>query len=539
MAPPSLAVNIKALDLAALAPAALVDPGHAIANASTTLAAEHGGAFNTWKSRIRRCQESDPAGYAAALAGSPHTGEVRRYILTAAQDNTPVHGPFWANLLAFAAHVGAEVIVGGFTYQKGLFEDHAARSAVFATDVQPYLRHDRVDLGPIDFCAEMNILPTAARPLSGLETYTGAKWGVFPHAKVQLVSVPTLLVGQPKIIMTTGAVTVQNYLPKKAGQKAVFHHVQGATLVEIDASGLPFCRQINATADGAFQDLDLQVRDGVVTGGHRVECITWGDIHREKIDPAIALACWGLDVETDTIVAPGMIDVLRPRHQIMHDLLDFEARNHHRIHDHHHRFRMIKRGTDSVADGIAASASFLRLTERDFCQTAVVPSNHHDALTRWLVESDFREDAANALVYLRCTTAIYEAMDRGDEGFDVFKWALQRADPTGLPGIIFVPRNGSYIICQGAGGIECAVHGHQGPNGSRGSPNAFTRVATKMITGHTHVAGILDGVYTAGLSGLFDQGYNDGASSWSQTHVVTYPNGRRTLLTMHGRRWRA
>lgn len=540
MAPPRLAEGLQAQALAGLALATKTHPGSAVASAARALSERHGGTFNTWKSRLAQARRFAPGAYAAAIDGREPAGPVQRYILTAAQDDTAIHAPFWRNLLAYAEHLGAEIMVGGFTYQKGLFEDHAARSAVFASDVQPYMRHDRVDLGPVDFCAEMNILPTATRPLSGLDTYTGPKWGVFPHAKIQLVSVPTLIPGEPKIIMTTGAVTVPNYVAKKAGLKAEFHHVIGATLVEIDGGGRPFCRQINAIDDGSFQDLDAQVSGGSVTRGNRVEAITWGDIHREKIDPVLARACWGLDVATDRIVdGDSMVDVLRPRHQIMHDLFDGEARNGHRVDDHFHHFAMFAAGKASVAAGLKASSSFLALTQREFCQTVVVPSNHHDQLYRWLMRAEWRADAANALIYLRCNLAIYEAIERGDTAFDVFKWALQQTDPAGLKDIVFVPQNGSYVICQGAGGIECAIHGHQGPNGARGSPLALTKVATKMNTGHTHSCGILDGVYTAGLSGLFDQGYNDGASSWSQSHVVTYANGRRSIVTMHGPHWRA
>src|SRR5262249_41985844 len=72
----------------------------------------------------------------------------QRWLLTAAQDNTAVHGAFWANLLAYAEHIGAEVKVAAFTYNKALFEDHASRTAVFDTRVQPYLVHDNEVLGP-------------------------------------------------------------------------------------------------------------------------------------------------------------------------------------------------------------------------------------------------------------------------------------------------------------------------------------------------------------------------------------------------------
>jgi hypothetical protein len=465
---------------------------------------------------------------------------VRRYILTAAQDETPIHAAFWANLQAFAAWYEAQIIVGGFTYQKGLFEDHATRTAVFASAVQPFLSHQRVDLGGVVFCAEMNILPTATRPLQGLESYSAGQWAVFPHAKVQLVSVPTISSNGATILMTTGACTLPNYVAKKAGLKAEFHHVVGATLVEIDAAGRTFCRQLNATDDGGFQDLDVRVSEGRITTGARIEAITYGDIHREKLDPLVAMGTWGFDLETETTVtAENLLDALRPRHQIYHDLLDFTTRNHHNRGDHQFRFRMLCRGTDSVEDAMRSTARFVRVTARDFCTSVVAPSNHNDAYPRWLREADFRQDPANALFWLRSTTAVYESIARDEPDFDVFRWALTALDPEGMAEVVFPPRNGSYVICQASGGIECAIHGDLGPNGARGTPNNLTRVATKMNTGHTHSAGILDGVYTAGLSGLMDQDYNRGPSSWSQSHILTYPSGKRTILTMRDGRWRA
>jgi hypothetical protein len=464
----------------------------------------------------------------------------RRFIFTAAQDDTPVHEAFWRNLKVYADHLGAELRVGGFTYQKGLYEDHASRTAVYAEAVQPFMCYEHLDLGPISFYGEMNILPTAVRPLSGLETYGGAKWAIFPHAKIQLISVPTL-VGQPaKIAVTTGACTQPNYIAKKAGLKAQFHHISGAAIVEIDPAGRPFVRQISATDDGTFQDLDVIVKNGRVTSGHRVEAITWGDIHREKIDPNVALGAWGLDVASDQVLTHDtMLDVLRPRYQFFHDLLDFDARNHHRLKDHHHRFAMVCNGTDLVRDGVSACVSFLRRTERDWCRSVVIQSNHDDALLRWLKEADYREDVANAPFFLRCQAAVYDAINANDKEFNIFRHAMAQMDEHELAGIDFVGEDSSFTICQAAGGIECGLHGHLGPNGARGSALNLNRTATRMNIGHMHSAQILDGVYVAGLSGLMEQGYNHGPSSWSHSHIVTYPNSRRSILTMHGSKWRA
>lgn len=465
---------------------------------------------------------------------------IDRWIVTAAQDDTPVAEPFWSNMLALAEHYGAEVKVGGFTYQKGLFEDHASRTAVFAHKVQEYMVHENEWLGPLMFAAKMNILPTAVKPLSGLETYSRGAHCIFPHAKRQLVSVPAIQGQHPAMVQTSATCTVPNYIEKKAGLKAEFHHAVGCTIVEVDDQGRVFTRQIDAANDGTIQDLDVVVRNGKVTTGNRVEQITWGDIHREKLDPTVAMACWGLDLETDEIVTEDtMFHTLKPRHQAFHDLLDFMARNHHNRGSHQFLFEMIQGGTDSVEAGIRSCALFLRRTATDWCKSMVVPSNHNDALPRWLREADPRQDPKNLRTWCHLNDRQYTAIEEGDEDFDVIRYAMALHDEQGLEDIAFPPRNGSYVVCQEHGGIECAMHGDQGPNGARGTATNLVKVATRMNVGHAHSASILDGVYVAGLSGLLDQGYNSGPSGWSHTHIVTYGSSKRTLVTLIDGKWRA
>jgi hypothetical protein len=111
--------------------------------------------------------------------------------------------------------------------------------------------------------------------------------------------------------------------------------------------------------------------------------------------------------------------------------------------------------------------------------------------------------------------------------------------PGQLEGITFVNEGGSYVICHDAGGIECGAHGHLGSNGAPGRPADLARVSGKANFGDKHAFQIIDGAYFAGTSSLLDLGYNKGPSSWRHGHIVTYGNGKRTLLPMHGRKWRA
>ncbi|MEM1046501.1 MAG: hypothetical protein AAGL24_10130 [Pseudomonadota bacterium] len=460
------------------------------------------------------------------------SGTVRRFLLTAAQDDTVVHERFWGNLNAYAAVIGAEIMVGGFTYQKGLYEDHRTLTASYVPAVQPFLRHAPVDLGEVLFVADVNILPTAVDPLSGLDTHSRGRPAVFPHAKIRLKSVPTLVGDYTPVIMTTGACTVENYIQKKAGIKARFHHVIGATVVEIDAAGRWFMRTISAAADGSFQDLDAIVVDGRVSRGNRVKAITWGDIHVGTVPDPIAALSWGIDPDTGLSAAraDAVIDALRPEYQFFHDLLDFPQSSRHTDGDPHHWFEMVTTGRASMQDHVADGARFLRAAGREFCRSVVVESNHDERLARWMREPGGRSDPINLRYWHECNLAQAHATEHGDADFNLVRWALAREDPAALAGIDFVPVGGSFVLCQDRGGIECGPHGHLGPNGSRGAPQAHKRTASRMNIGHLHAPEIVDGVYVAGVNGSLDQGYNKGASSWAHADIVTYGNAKRTIL---------
>ncbi|MBB5276278.1 putative transcriptional regulator [Rhizobium rosettiformans] len=459
----------------------------------------------------------------------PVTDKVQYFIVTSAQDNTLIHTGFWDNLNAYADHLGAEIIVSGFTYNKSLFEDHTVIASSFMPEVLPHMEFNQVLIGDgLTICCEMNTLPTAVHPLSGFDTYTGDRWGVFPHPKVHLKSIPTAKGDPAKIILTTGSVTLPNYVQKKAGIKAEHHHEVGAVIIELLPNGKFFVRHLLAEDDGSFQDLLNVVSAGKVSSDGTIEGITWGDVHWEKRNPVITSACWDLPAPGVVRSFPAMLDYLKPSYQFIHDLTDFEYRNHHNIKDPHFRFKMHMRNTDSVEDSMKGAAIFLKDIERDGTLTVVVESNHDLALTKWLKTADYRDDPINAEFFLRLQLQTYQAIMRGDEQYQVFPWVLRQYED--LDDVIFLSQDDSFTI---AGDIECAMHGHVGANGAKASPMAFSRMGKRSNTAHTHSASIFDGNYCAGVSASLDMGYNVGLSSWSVTHIVTYPSGKRTLVTMH------
>lgn len=481
-------------------------------------------------------------GYATPSAGTsvtkikrPKIG-VRRVILTSAQSNTPVWKPFLNNLIAYADWIGADIYIAGFHYNT-----HKKTEASYAAEIENLIVTGPLNIANrIMFCAEVPITPTAVAPLSGFEGYTHNMWGVFPHPKVQLTSVPVTMNVEPKHIMTTGCVTLPNYSMSKAGLKAHFHHIYGAVIVEIDSDGDFFCRHLIAGHDGTFHDLDVCVEGGRVMEEISVEAITWGDIHPDQLDEEVAMGSWGVacddsgywvSVSNET----DMLSQLAPRYQFFHDTLDFRRRNHHNIGDPHFRYKMHVEGTDSVEQELRNAASFLAAANNTCVgETIVVDSNHDRALTRWLKSADYRADPINAQYFLRLQLACYDAIRLGNADFNIVPYAMEEAAPNVmLDHVTFLKETDTFRIADGR--IECAIHGDKGINGSKGALRSYAKGAAKMNVADKHSAGIFDGVYMAGHSSKRDMFYNRGGlTTWSHTHIVTYHNGKRALVTMRG-----
>lgn len=469
----------------------------------------------------------------------PKRGQVKRYILTSAQNNTHIHKPVWENLLALAAHYKAEILVGTYSYNQNhygplsvkLNKSKAHEHELWYDDaLKPYINDDRLELGHgLVWCGEMNIQPTAEDPLQGLETYSQRKSAVFPHAKMAMRSIATMKGEGTKLNYTTGTVTLKNYIQKKAGLKGEHHHIYGAVLVEVDSAGSWWVRQLVGSSDGTICDLDLIVSDGKVTTRNRVEAITWGDIHSTIADKAV--------VDASLV----MLDSLKPHYQFMHDILEGASISHHIADDCHEKFRTYVRGLNQVHEELRLTADLLLRYDREFSQMVVVDSNHDGSwLARWLRENDYRRDPSNALIFLELQTAVYKAIATKMKGFNLLAYAMLRfddPDQSWVSGTVFLNTDQSFKICGGK--IECGMHGHLGPNGARGTPRNLNKVGRRANTAHTHSAGIYNGLYVAGTSSNLDMGYNKGPSSWTHSHIITYFNGTRSIVTLWDGKWKA
>jgi hypothetical protein len=489
-----------------------------------------------WKKYKQQGHYQGVVGDSPIAGGTIETPDVKRkilsgkkFVITSVQNNTHIHQDFFNSILRYCEEEDAELLISSFYYNKNGFQNGKREDAWFDERVKPYMVNESLQIAKgLVFSAELNILPTAVNPLTGLYNYTNHDSMIVPHAKLQMESMATPKFEDSRMAYATGCVSLRNYRSQKAGQKAEHDHSFSALVVEVDSEGDWFVRQLNCeSSTGNFYDLDKYYTPKSVTSGHEVEAINYGDIHAAKLDWGVAEISWLSD--------KSILDTLKPKYQFVHDVFDALAKNWHNVKDPHFLFSTYIDKTESMEEEVKLTAGVLASMKRDFSEVVVVESNHDLGLLRFLREHDYRKDPVNAVFFLEMQLATYKAIETGDKNYSCFEHACFVTTPETKAGIRFLRTDESFRVC---GDIECGQHGHNSSGGARGSVKGLAKQGHRMNTGHTHNASIFQGIYTAGVSGKMDMGYNVGGSAWNQSHILTYKNGKRTILTLKNGKWR-
>lgn len=461
------------------------------------------------------------------------------FLITWAQNNTPVDTGFWSALSACQEHRDADLMVIKGHYRNPTVRSEEADDEWWADEVMAVGLWDK----PADLCPALTVLadyrvqPTAVRPLTGLDSVTGGKSGIIGHPKLEMRCIPTPQNALPKQMQTTGACTVQNYSNSKAGKKGEFHHVMGALIVEI-RKDVFYMRQINACPDGSFVDVDTEyLPDGTHRPAPRALALSMGDWHSGFTSPSVIEATFG---GGDSIVG-----ATKPEQIIFDDVLDQYGRNHHhrgdpfiahaKAHDRYDNRDNLRYEVEAACHEVVSyTKEAVELCDGPV-KGVVKASNHDEALTRYIIERNWKNDPVNAEFYLETSLKMLRGTKMAHSGaqypsaFGV--WAAEL-----MPDVLVLGRRDSHMVAD----IECSFHGDIGPNGARGSLMGFSKIGVKTIIGHSHVPGIVDGCYQSGTSTYLDLEYARGPSSWMNSHVIVYYNGKRAIITVDPRygKWR-
>ena len=358
---------------------------------------------------------------------------------------------------------------------------------------------------------DTKILASQINPMTGLNRKLSRDYSyILPSPKIRYESIANTT-KYPRALMSTGSLTKPNYKDLTAhGRKAEEQHQYGFVFVEIVNNQIFKAHQIEATKQGDFQHLTKKYHTGKVVKC-QPEALILGDWHTGDTD------VW---VRSETI---KMIKELNPKRVVFHDLFNGHSINHHEKDLLLSQLRNIRDKRISLKDEVITVYNEVCFFAKQFPNTQflVVRSNHDDFLEKYIQHKMFMYDTPNFLFTCQIISSILNEK----------KIPLQEA----LALIGSIPQNFLFLQqdeCYRKFGVELAMHGHLGANGSKGSPNQFNALNLKTITGHTHSPKLMENAMVVGTSTKLKLNYTKGPSAWLNAHGILYSNGMYGLLTL-------
>ncbi|KKL61085.1 hypothetical protein LCGC14_2198880, partial [marine sediment metagenome] len=362
--------------------------------------AEHYGittrGVRKWVKRIKEMNSPDTDQVIIDARKKTITGS--RYILTWAQENTPVHREFFKNIEALANEYKAEIAVIAGRYKNNTSKySWGEEDPSWATEVLPYLTLNRHNVHKyLSILADVKILPTAMMPMTGFEGFESEVSIIIGHPKVQMKIVPTLEGYRKKEIFTTGSCTLKNYRDSRIGKKGEFHHTLGFVVAETDGDEF-YMRHVTAKDDGSFMDLNYEVCDGVVNKRNdNIALYSCGDKHFGETDTEMEKA------------GRKMILKFKPDYVRLDDIFNGHSINPHEDKNPVKKFERFKaRETILDYELDMLKDHLVWYNKQDF--KIIIPRCNHDIfLDRYISSKDWKRDIPNALTYMQCATVLLE-----------------------------------------------------------------------------------------------------------------------------------
>lgn len=434
-----------------------------------------------------------------------HDKNKKIFLITSAQNATPVHKKFLEKMEMYANEIGAEILVIPYRYKNpnSMFTDKQEKDEWWDTKLTKYLTLNRHDLNnSVSILSDVKIQPTNSQPLQGLEGMTGDHSCVVGHPRFELKSIPVMDSYKPKLLFTTGACTKENYTDSRAGKRGEFHHSIGFCIVELKDDDTFFFRQVSANNSGDFIDLDYYVTDNGVKKENTVEALIMGDVHVRFCDKRVS------DM-TKNILIPR----LNPSKIFLHDIIDSNSISHHNMKDPFILHEMEMTDANNLSKEIDEMLEWLKDLQKE--EVYIVKSNHDEHIDQYL-NNDWRK-----LPTLKNTIPLMEyslAKLKGEAKKGIVPYIINKM----YPNIKCLTYEDNVVVK----GWLCSMHGHNGSSGSRGSLAQFSKLSTKNVTGHSHTAGRIGGAVSVGTSTTLRMSYQKGQSSWTNTHGIINKLGK-------------
>ncbi len=167
-------------------------------------------------------QEIEPEQYIKAKARQ-HDNQKKRFIITWAQNNTPVHKKLLKNIEAYADFIDAEILViaGRYKNPTSIWTNNNQNEEFWHKEVEPYLDANRQNVHKyVSIMSDIKVQPTAVNPMTGMQALSGINSCIFGSPKVQLEMIPVLDGNR------VPSATSRRYLEDTCNQVKLWHRLQ-------------------------------------------------------------------------------------------------------------------------------------------------------------------------------------------------------------------------------------------------------------------------------------------------------------------------
>lgn len=453
--------------------------------------------------------------------------KVKVHVIATAQKYTDVDTRALAVLQNYVKERNGRLHVLPLNYntkEKDLFGYESVKDApLFDPLISKYLVSKDIHLNDnVVIMPHLHAGATTRDQLSGLLTASKDKSAVFAGVRHASRSVATPGHEIPKLLYVAPTVTRPKYSPSGKGILAYKDHNIGAVVVEIKNKKIFHIRTMTINSNYQMHDLDRLYREKGKSKRSLPIGLIVGDLHHMWADP---LAVKGIFTGSNSVVK-----TMKPPKIVIHDFIDFFSGNHHHVGDKILEFLKNKYGYDNIHNELLQAMGFISQVTPPGSTSYIVPSNHCDALDRWLNSGRGDSDPVNAplyhlLNYCRYTNASMEG-PRAVTSNPIEDFAKQFCPET-LARVKFLSLGEPLTV----GDHACEYHGDKGLGGSRGSFRAFCNLGKPVQTGHNHGPERFLNNGQVGTTSLLDMGYNFGPpSNWLHTGSLIYPDHTWSLI---------
>lgn len=431
-------------------------------------------------------------------------GRRKRFLVTSVQVDSPVHEgalktikhackrlKMMPILLGSRAHTRAlqaqpqtfdpkiQKILGNVLYRDCVFNEH-----LYAVDAQ--------------------LNPQQMNPLTGMSRYKfrqNSASVIIASPKLSLQTIAVDNNGLPRIVASTGTISLPTYQKTRAGMLSKQTHKMAGWIFELLDGGLFLARPIEFLSDGSFVDMAVQYFPDGTTKNVQTSALIMGDLHAERI----RVKSLKMSLE--------QLRYFNPLMTVVHDIISFSSITHHNQNNTLEQLR-IREEFPTLEAEVSQAKKALDLIFDNSNSVGIVASNHHDHLYQWLDKKGLQPEIADLAIY-------HKLKSLAAEGVNVVQHMLDPAMKH-----MWWDSSDDFRI----NGVHVSSHGHRGGNGSKGSPRQLSDYLGPCFCGHTHSATIFEDYWCVGTNSMFDMLYNQGPSSWIQANGVVYETGTRQMI---------